>query len=47
MAAKKKAAKPRGFGRFDELARKLIQVPREELEQQLARRKKRKPRKKS
>lgn len=36
MAAKKK---PRGFGKFDKLARKLVQVPREELEKQIAKRK--------
>lgn len=31
--------KPRGFGKFDALARKLIQVPRAELEKTLAKRK--------
>lgn len=36
MAAKKK---PRGFGAFDKLTRKLVQVPREELEKRLAKRK--------
>lgn len=37
--AKKKTHKPRGFGKFDELTRKLIQVPRDELERRLAKRK--------
>jgi hypothetical protein len=35
----KKRPRPRGFGKFDELTRKLVQVPREELEQRLAKRK--------
>lgn len=42
MAAKKK---PRGFGAFDRLTRKLIQVPRDELEKQLAKRKKKRRKK--
>ena len=44
--ASDKTPKPRGFGKFDALARKLLKVPRDELEQQLAKRKKRKRRKK-
>lgn len=43
--AKKKLPKPRGFGAFDELTRRLIQVPKEELDKQLAKRKPRKRRK--
>lgn len=31
--------RPRGFGKFDALARKLVKVPREELERQIAKRK--------
>ncbi|MDE2105589.1 MAG: hypothetical protein KGL39_50650 [Patescibacteria group bacterium] len=38
--------KPKGFDAFDSLARKLVKVPRDELERQLAKRKKRKRRKK-
>lgn len=38
--------KPKGFAEFDALARKLLKVPRDELEKQLAKRKKRKRRKK-
>lgn len=45
MAKKKKLPKPRGFGAFDKLTRLLIQVPKEELDKQLAKRKPRKRRK--
>lgn len=38
--------KPKGFEAFDALARKLVKVPRDEFEQQLTKRKKRKRRKK-
>ena len=31
--------RPRGFGKFDALARKLVKVPRLELERQIAKRK--------
>lgn len=34
-----KQRRPRGFGRFDELTRKLIQVPRGELDRRIAKRK--------
>lgn len=42
---KKKTPKPKGFRAFDELTRKLIQVPRAALEKQLAKRKPRKRKK--
>ena len=32
--AKKKPKKPRGYGNFDNLTRKLIEVPKNELDQQ-------------
>ena len=34
-----KKAKPKGFGKFNKLARLLVQVPREEAEKQMAKRK--------
>lgn len=40
--------KPRGWGKFDELARKLSKVPKEEVEAKIAaqpKRKRRKPKK--
>lgn len=39
MAKKKKAKKPEGFKAFDELTRKLIQVPKAEVDRRIARRK--------
>lgn len=41
---KKAARRPRGFGAFDALTRKLIQVPKEEVDRQVdkAKRKSRK-----
>jgi hypothetical protein len=41
-----KAKKPTGFGKFKTLAKLLVQVPREEVESQIAARPKRKKRKK-
>jgi hypothetical protein len=38
MAASKRP-KPRGFKAFEALARRLLQVPKEELDKQLAKRK--------
>lgn len=35
----KKTPKPKGFAAFDELTRKLVQVPRTALDKQLAKRK--------
>jgi hypothetical protein len=35
--ADEKPKKPKGFKAFDELTRKLIQVPKEEVEQQIER----------
>lgn len=47
---KRKARKPKGFKAFDELTRKLVQVPKGELDQQAAKskadRKRRRSRKK-
>lgn len=40
--AKKKAPKPEGYKAFDELTRKLIQVPKKEVDKRIARRKKHK-----
>lgn len=40
MAAEK--PKPRGFGAFDALARKLVKVPKEAVDQQLSKRRRRK-----
>lgn len=34
-----KKTKPKGFGKFDKLTRILVQVPRQELEKQMAKRK--------
>ncbi len=39
---KKKAKKPSGYKAFDALARKLVQVPKKELDRRIERRKKRK-----
>lgn len=39
MAKKKKAKKPTGYKAFDELTRKLIQVPKAEVDRRIARRK--------
>ncbi len=39
---KKKAKKPEGYKAFDELTRKLIQVPKKEVDKRIARRKKHK-----
>ncbi len=36
MAKKKKARKPKGFKAFDKLARKLVQVPKGELDKKVA-----------
>lgn len=40
--AKKKSKKPAGYKAFDELTRKLVQVPKKELDRRIERRKKRK-----
>lgn len=40
MAKRKAATKPEGFTEFDGLMRKLVKVPKAELDQQLAERKK-------
>jgi len=47
MAKKKKAKakKPEGFAAFDDLARKLIKVPKAEVDRRIARRKKAKRKK--
>ena len=42
MAKKKKAKKPEGYKAFDELTRKLIQVPKKEIDRRIDRRKKHK-----
>lgn len=39
---KKKAKKPAGFKAFDELTRKLVQVPKKEIDRRIERRKKKK-----
>lgn len=36
---KKRAKKPEGFKEFDELARKLVQVPKAEVDRRISRRK--------
>jgi len=38
----KEKPKPRGFGAFDALARKLVRVPKESLDKQLSKPKRRK-----
>lgn len=46
MAKKaKRASKPEGFKAFDELAKKLIKVPKAEVDRRIARRKKAKRKK--
>ena len=42
MAKKKAAKKPSGFKAFDALARKLVQVPKAEVDRRIERRKKNK-----
>lgn len=42
MPKKKRAKKPEGYNEFDQLARKLIQVPKQEIDRRIARRKKHK-----
>lgn len=39
---KKAARKPRGFGAFDQLARRIVRVPKSEVDRAEAERKKRK-----
>lgn len=39
---KKKAKKPSGYKAFDELTRKLVQVPKKEIDRRIERRKKKK-----
>lgn len=45
MAKRKAANKPEGFSEFDGLMRKLVKVPKAELDKQLADRKKKLKRK--
>lgn len=45
MAKKKTAKKPQGFTAFDQLAKKLIKVPKAEVDRRIARRKKAKRKK--
>ncbi len=45
MAAKKKAGKPVGWRKFDKLTKKLIQVPKDEIDAQIERDRKERKRK--
>lgn len=45
MVAKNKAGKPKGWKKFDDLARKLTQIPKEEIDAQIERDRKARKRK--